>query len=166
MKDFRDIKKEYGLCLRWLNGGGDDEGNVWGYEFWLENVYDPEKEKYYITKSNGEILNDEAYEFICEKTVNGFRDKSCIYCYNNYVKLFEIMNTKKLYTLSDVLKEKKISIYRLSKNTLIPNMTLSDIVNNITQFKNTSVDNALAISKALNMSVEELYNKLYFERIK
>ena len=167
MKDFRDIKKEYGLCLRWLNGGGDDHGNTWSYTFWLENIYDPEKEKYYIMKSNGEILNDEAYKLICEKTVNGFRNKGSFYleCYDNYVKHFEIKNIGKLYTLKDILKEKEISIYRLSKNTLIPNMTLSNIVNNDVQYKNTSVNNAMAISKALNMTVEDLYNKLYFERV-
>lgn len=48
-------------------------------------------------------LNDEVYKLICEKMVNGFRNKGSFYleCYDNYVKLFEIMNIGKLYTFKE-----------------------------------------------------------------
>lgn len=173
MKNFSDVKKEYGLILKWINGGGDDAGNVWYDTFWLENIHDDEKEKYYISEMNGAKINEKAYDFICQKTINGFRNEIHISCqdgvsslYDNYIQLFEIMNIGKLYTLSDVLKEKGISVNRLSKNIQIPRKTLNDVAANNTLFKNTSVDKALKISKALDMTVEELYNKLYFERIK
>lgn len=63
-KDFRDVKKEYGLILKWLHGG-HYEGDTWKTKIWLENTYDPKKEsKYIITESDGSIINQEAYNFI------------------------------------------------------------------------------------------------------
>lgn len=33
MKNAQDLKKEYGLILRWANGGGDEEGNTYPTTF-------------------------------------------------------------------------------------------------------------------------------------
>lgn len=78
MKDLRDVKKEYGYILRWLNGGGDESGNSWRYTFYLENV---------ATKERTEITDQEALDYIKAKTTNAFR--TSLYIYDNYVGLFE-----------------------------------------------------------------------------
>lgn len=78
MKDLRDIKKEYGYILRWINGGGDEAGNTWEYTFYLENV---------ITKERNEITDQEALDYITRVKTQGFR--SSLNIYDNYVGLFE-----------------------------------------------------------------------------
>lgn len=165
MKNFSDIKKEYGLCLRWLNGGGDEAGNTWDYTIWLENVIDPKKERYNICESDGAVLNQKAFDFICEKTLNGFRDKNCIECYDNYIELFKIMGIPELKGgLKVVLKEKGISVAELTRKIGTSRSMISDIVNGKNQFRNASVENCIKMAKALDMTVEELYDAIYFRR--
>lgn len=37
-KDFRDVKAEFGVRLRWTNGYWDEGGNYTPYRFWLEDL--------------------------------------------------------------------------------------------------------------------------------
>ena len=164
-KDSRDVKKEYGLYLRWINGGGDDAGNTWDITMWIENIYDSEKEIYYLHYRDGSTTNEDAYNFILKKTVNAFRDKSSVDCYNNYVKLFEIMGIKKLKGLNGVLEEKGITVTQLSKKTGIPQSTINNMYHKEYEFQDTSVEKAIKMANALEMNVEELYNEIYFKRI-
>ncbi len=59
--------------------------------------------------------------------------------------------------LSRILEEKKITVYGLSKKAEIPYTTLSDIVLQKTDIKNVSATVLYKLSKALNMTMEELY---------
>lgn len=85
MKDLRDVKKEYGYLLRWINGGGDEAGNTWDYTFYLENVN---------TREKTEITNQKALDYIKKKTTNAFR--SSLDIYDNYVGLFEILGIERI----------------------------------------------------------------------
>lgn len=163
-KDSRDVKKEYGRYLRWETWGHED-GTQTEY-FWLENVYDylNKNEHIYIVFNN-EIVHGKAYEFIRKNTVNAFRDKSSVDCYNNYVKLFEIMGIKKLKGLKGVLEEKGITVTQLSKKTGIPQSTINNMAHKEYEFKDTSIAKAIKMANALEMNVEELYNEVYFKRI-
>ncbi len=60
--------------------------------------------------------------------------------------------------LSDITEK---SIAQLVRDTNISRSTLADIYKGITELKSTSLENAVVIAKALDMSVDELYNKLY-----
>ena len=59
-------------------------------------------------------------------------------------------------TLKQYLITQKISTYRLSKQAQIPYSTLIDLVNEKTKLTKCTVEVAFKISKALNMTVEEL----------
>lgn len=163
MKDFRNIKKEYGLILRWINGGGDDEGNTWEITLWLENVYDPEKEpKYRIAESDGTVINQEAYDFIRQKTLNGFRGGEC---YDNYIELFKKMGLHELKGLKGIMGEKEMSITKLSNLTYIPRSTISSIYHRDYELKDASLEKCVKIADALEISVEKLYYNSYFDRV-
>ena len=56
----------------------------------------------------------------------------------------------------EYLRRHKISIYHLSKTSGVPQSTLSDLVNGKSDFLDCSGRTLLAISKALNISVENL----------
>lgn len=84
MKDLRDIKNEYGYILRWINGGGDEDGTTYEYRFYLEDVNTHERK---------EITDIQALEYIAKKTVNAFRSNAFIY--ENYVELFNILGIEK-----------------------------------------------------------------------
>lgn len=56
----------------------------------------------------------------------------------------------------DLVKERDLSIYELSKITGVPYSTLSDIAHHKTKINNVTLSNALKISNALEMKVEEL----------
>lgn len=58
--------------------------------------------------------------------------------------------------IKELLKEKKKSIYRLSKETGIPYSTLNDICNNKTQIIKCSVEIVFKISKSLDVTIEDL----------
>lgn len=84
MKNAQDLKKEYGLILRWTNGGGDEEGNTYPYRYYLED---------YETRQQTEITSKEAIAFIGKKTLIPFRD-SCK-MYDTHVELFNILGVEK-----------------------------------------------------------------------
>lgn len=80
MKNMRDVKNEYGYVLRWINGGGDEDGTTYDYRFYLENVDTLEKI---------DIVNQEALDYISEKTTNAFKRQNELY--DAYVGLFKIL---------------------------------------------------------------------------
>lgn len=53
------------------------------------------------------------------------------------------------------------TIAQLVRETGISRSTLVDIIKGNTEFKSTSVENGMKISRALNLTIEELYNKIY-----
>lgn len=69
------------------------------------------------------------------------------------------MNNQVLFI--DVLNAKNMSGKKLSTLTNISTSTIYDLKNGKTDFHKCSVENAIKIAIALNMSVEELYNNLY-----
>ena len=102
MKDLRDVKKEYGYLLRWINGGGDEAGNTWDYTFYLENVN---------TREKTEITNQKALDYIKKKTTNAFR--SSLDIYDNYAELFFILDVP-----NKVRTEELIDYLELNKELL------------------------------------------------
>ena len=148
MKDKRDLVKEYGLLLRWVNGS--DEGPVVGeYTFYLED----------LTNGNRiDITDERAITYIKKTTTPRFRDRNI---YDSHIGLFEILGIKPLKTFNDLLEEKGFSGRKLSLESGVPAMTISDVRTGKTDFKKMSVETSLKISNALKMSVEEIYNYLY-----
>ncbi len=73
------------------------------------------------------------------------------------VRLTDIINTevKNVY-LNDLLTEKKISKYRLSKESGIPKATIADICSRKARIEKCSADTIYKISKALGVSMESL----------
>ena len=59
-------------------------------------------------------------------------------------------------TFLDLLAYKKLTIYSLSKKSGIPKTTLADIASGKTNILDCSGKTLLAISKSLNISIEEL----------
>lgn len=59
-------------------------------------------------------------------------------------------------TFLDLLANKKLTIYSLSKKSGIPKTTLADIASGKTNILDCSGKTLLAISKSLNVSIEEL----------
>ena len=59
-------------------------------------------------------------------------------------------------TIQDALKEKKMSIYRLAKASGVPYATLNDIYNGKTRLEKCSAETIYRLSRALNVSMEEL----------
>ena len=59
--------------------------------------------------------------------------------------------------LGTLLEQKKISAYALSKKSGIPYSTISDIVNGKTDIKNVSARILYNLSKALDVTMEQLY---------
>lgn len=59
-------------------------------------------------------------------------------------------------TINDILKEKRMSVYALSKQSGIPQSTIRDICSGKTKLRKCSVENALKISRVLDVSVEDL----------
>ncbi|MDY4937539.1 MAG: helix-turn-helix transcriptional regulator [Candidatus Onthovivens sp.] len=59
-------------------------------------------------------------------------------------------------TFLDLLAYKKLTIYSLSKKSGIPKTTLADIASGKTNILDCSGKTLLAISKSLNVSIEEL----------
>ena len=53
------------------------------------------------------------------------------------------------------------TIAQLVRETGISRSTLVDIIKGNTEFKSTSVENGMKISEDLNLTIEELYNKIY-----
>lgn len=60
--------------------------------------------------------------------------------------------------LKDLLKEKKISLYKLAQMTKLPYSTLHDLMNNKKKIEDCSVKILKAISDALSITMDEAYN--------
>lgn len=63
-------------------------------------------------------------------------------------------------TFEELLKEKNISVFRLSKDSGVPNATISDLKLEKTSIGNMRVENAYKIAKTLDMTIDDLYNIL------
>lgn len=63
------------------------------------------------------------------------------------------MNTRKI---KDLMKEKKMSIYRLSKETGISDSLLGKILNG--KVENPRIQTVKQIAKALNVAIDEIVN--------
>ena len=59
--------------------------------------------------------------------------------------------------LKDILSERDISVYSLSKESGIPYSTLSDLINGKTDIKDCSAKNLYSMSKCLHISMENLF---------
>ena len=152
MECFYDIENDYGLRLQCI-----------GKSIGLENIRDPKREYYKIAEADGSVFNHEAYNYICNTTIGGFENEAS---YENYIKLFEIMGIQKLYSFKELMKERKVYVTELARVSGIPRTTISRIAICDTPFEKITVSNALAIAKAMNMTIEEIYDKLYFSRSK
>ena len=62
-----------------------------------------------------------------------------------------------IFMLKDYLKKKKISTYRLAKETGIPYSTLNDLVNRKTDIDSFRVGAAKKLADFLDMSLDEFY---------
>lgn len=67
--------------------------------------------------------------------------------------------------LNQIIKSKKISKYRLSKNSDIPYTTLSDILSGKAELKKCSAETVYKLSKALGVSMEKLLEPCFAKRI-
>ena len=84
MKDLRDVKKEYGYILRWINGKGDEGGETFPTTYYLENL---------DTREHTEITDRVALDYIKMLTTNAFRSRLNIY--DNYAGLFDILGIER-----------------------------------------------------------------------
>lgn len=66
--------------------------------------------------------------------------------------------------INEILKNKNITIYRLSKNSTVPYTTLNDICSGKTNLAKCSAETVYRIAKALNMSMEELLSSCMEKR--
>lgn len=64
-------------------------------------------------------------------------------------------------TFNDLMNEKGFNGNQLSIASGVAVMTVNDLKKGKTHFKKVNVETALKLSKALNMSVEEIYKYLY-----
>lgn len=62
-------------------------------------------------------------------------------------------------TLKKILNEQKMSMYQLSKSSQVPYSTIADLVHEKTKLMNSSVDVVMRISKALNLTLDDLVNR-------
>ena len=58
--------------------------------------------------------------------------------------------------INDLLKEKKMSVYRLSKNSKVPYATVNDICNEKAELRKCSAETVWRLARALDMPMEEL----------
>jgi len=59
-------------------------------------------------------------------------------------------------SINDIMREKRLSKYRVAKNSGIPYMTLNDICSGKTRLDKCSVDTVYKLSKELGITMEEL----------
>lgn len=64
----------------------------------------------------------------------------------------------------DLLKEKQITIYQLSKKSNIPYMTLNDICNGKVRLEKCKAETVFKIAQVLEVSMEELLRPYMYER--
>jgi len=63
----------------------------------------------------------------------------------------------------ELLAAKNMSAYRLVILSGVPKTTIMSLTRGDRLFKNITVDNAIKIAKALDMSVEDIYQVMYQE---
>jgi len=68
-------------------------------------------------------------------------------------------------TVNELMNQKKISMYRLSKNCGIPYTTINDICSGKAQLEKCSAETVYKLSKGLGVSMEELLSPYIDERI-
>lgn len=68
-------------------------------------------------------------------------------------------------SIRDLLKEKKMSIYRLSKSSGVPYATLNDICNEKARLDKCSAGTVWQIAKALDITMEEILEPYMGENI-
>ncbi|MFA6624548.1 MAG: helix-turn-helix transcriptional regulator [Bacilli bacterium] len=68
-------------------------------------------------------------------------------------------------TIEQMMLQQKMTKYRLSKVCGIPYSTIADICSGKTKIENCSFDKAYKISKALNVSLDYLYEQIKTERV-
>lgn len=61
----------------------------------------------------------------------------------------------------ELLESKKMSAYKLMSLSGVPKTTIMSLTRGDRLFKNITVDNAIKIAKALDMSVEDIYQLMY-----
>ena len=159
-KDTRDVKKEYGYILRWIHDTADESGTIREGAVWLENCND-ESDRIYIEEFSKGILDQKAYDYICEKTLLAFRDKINFNAYKTYLELFEIMGIKPLKTFADLMQEKGYNSNKLSVKANVPTSTIRDMKNGLSEFKGCKLENAMKIAKVFDMTVYEIFDYLY-----
>lgn len=67
-------------------------------------------------------------------------------------------------TLTDILKQKKMSIYRLSKKSEVPYTTVHDICNGKAQLEKCSAETVYRLARALDVSMEDLLQPCFLKR--
>ena len=67
-------------------------------------------------------------------------------------------------TIQDMLRERNMSVYKLSKLSTVPYATCSDIASGKARLEKCSAETVYKIAQALNVSVEELLAPFFFKR--
>lgn len=67
-------------------------------------------------------------------------------------------------TLQDILKEKNMSIYRLSKRSGVPYATVNDVCNGKAKLEKCSAETVYRLARALDISMEELLAPCFLKR--
>ena len=67
-------------------------------------------------------------------------------------------------TIQDMLRERNMSVYKLSKLSTVPYATCSDIAIGKARLEKCSAETVYKIAQALNVSVEELLTPFFFKR--
>ena len=79
-------------------------------------------------------------------------------CRYNNIKAGDTMN------INEIMQEKQLSKYRVSKNSGIPYMTLNDICSGKTRLDKCSADTVYKLSKELGVTMEELLEPIMAPR--
>ena len=67
-------------------------------------------------------------------------------------------------TIKEILKEKNMSIYRLSKASKLPYATVNDVCSGKSKLEKCSAETVYKIAKSLDVSMEELLEPCFFNR--
>lgn len=147
MKDLRNVQNEFGLKLRWINGGGDENG-TWDYRYFLEDEQG----------TRTEIINQDAIKFIESKTLPTFRDN--VKGYRAYTELFEILGIGQSNPFKELLENQGMSGYKLAKLTGLSQSLIAAWVTQDKRPRAMSIENAQKVATALNLSLDQLYQAL------
>lgn len=66
--------------------------------------------------------------------------------------------------IQNVLKDRKMSVYKLAKTSTVPYATCNDIVNGKAQLEKCSAETVYKIAKALNISMEDILAPCFEKR--